>query len=156
MRELLAFVFQRKGSANMSVDDFVYGPAADLGWFTSKEMRKVLEIAQKADLVIRDNDTVRTNFDPGTVDIPLGFKPSKDILNEEVKRPVFQRILDEILAGTKGKSKSEIISMVNQKQERMNIEIEVALLLVARELKLTLPNETEYIQELEESIIQAD
>ncbi len=149
-------MFQRKGSSSMPVDDFIYGPAADLGWFTSKEMRKVLDIAKKAGFIIMENDTVKTNFDPSSVDIPLGFRPSKDILEEDVKRPIFQRILDEMMAAAKNMSKSDIISKVNEKQEKMNIEIEVALLLVARELKMELPNEKEYIRELEETILQGD
>lgn len=156
LKELLAFIFQRKGSNKMSTDDFIYGPAADLGWFTSKEMRKILEIAQRSGLIMKDNESVKTNFDYSTVKIPLGFTPSKELLKQEVERSLFQRILDEIMATGSGLSKEEIISMTNKKQDSMNIEIEVALLLVARELELELPNESAYLKETEESILKVE
>ncbi len=149
---MVAFIFQRKGSSSLSVDDFIYGPAADLGWFSSKEMRKVLENAEKQGFVIVKDKNVVANFDYSAVNIPLGFKPTKDILERVEERPLFQRLLEEITAISE-KNKQEILALANKKQDSMNLEIEVALLLVAREMGLELHNKDIFMEEVEALIL---
>ncbi len=152
MKEVVAFIFQRKGADNLSVDDFVYGPAADLGWFTSKEMRRLLELAAHEGYVDVKDDKVRAIFDHQDVNIPLGFRPTGSILEEVRERPLFQRLLEEIMAIGKRK-KQDVLALANEKQDSMNLEIEVALLLVARELELELPSMDLFLDEAEAKLL---
>ncbi len=150
LKYTLAFIFQRAGSEEMDEDDFIYGPPADLGWFTSSEAKKLLKLARKEGLVKLDGKQVKIEFDPSSVSIPLGFEPSKRIL-EEKKKPLFQRMLDDVVMYSQ-LNRQEIMSRVNVKQDEMNIEIEAALLLLARELELDIPKKQEYIEDVRKKV----
>ncbi len=150
LKYTIAFIFQRAGAQEIDKDEFIYGPPADLGWFTSSEAKKLLKIARKEGLVKLKDDIVRSEFDPANVNIPLGFEPSKRIL-EENKKPLFQSMLDDVVMYSH-LNRQEIMSRVNVKQDDMNIEIEAALLLLARELELELPKKQEYIDAVRKKV----
>ncbi|MFW6040303.1 MAG: DUF2240 family protein [Thermoplasmatota archaeon] len=152
LKYTLAFIFQREGVEDMRTNDFIYGPAVELGWFSTKDARKVLDISKKEGLIRIEDDNISLTFNPKKVDVPLGFEPSDDLFEEERKKDVFTRLLNEIVKSSSLK-REEIMSRVNKKQDRLNIEIEAALLLVSKELNLDLQNEEEYFKEIENKIL---
>ncbi|MFO7791536.1 MAG: DUF2240 family protein [Candidatus Saliniplasma sp.] len=150
LKYTVAFIFQRMGSEEIDKDDFVYGPPADLGWFSSSEAKKLLGIARKEGLVDLKGDRVKIRFDYNDIDIPLGFEPPKRIL-EEKKKPLFQSMLDDVVMHS-NLDRQEVMSRVNVKQDTMNIEIEAALLLLAQELELDLPKKQKYIEDIRKKV----
>lgn len=150
LKYTLAFIFQRAGAEEIDKEEFIYGPPADLGWFSSSEAKKLLKIARKEGLVTLNGDKVEINFDPKNVNIPLGFEPSTRIL-EEKEKPLFQRMLDDVVMYSQ-LNRQEVMSRVNLKQDDMNIEIEAALLLLAQELELDLPKKHEYIEAVRKKV----
>ncbi|MFW5904150.1 MAG: DUF2240 family protein [Candidatus Saliniplasma sp.] len=150
LKYTLAFIFQRAGSEKIDKEEFIYGPPADLGWFTSSEAKHLLNIARKEGLVNMDGDLVKIEFDPKSVNIPLGFEPSKRIL-EEKKKPLFKSMLDDVVMYSH-LDRQDVMSRVNVKQDEMNIEIEAALLLLARELELDLPKKQGYIEAVRKKV----
>ncbi len=115
-------------------------------------MRRLLEVAENEGFVTVKNDSVHAIFDYGEVNIPLGFKPTKDILKTAGERPLFQRLLEEITT-VSNRKKQDILGLANKKQDSINLEIEVALLLVARELEMELPSKDVFIEEVEANIL---
>ncbi len=152
MKKTLSFLFQREGK-NIEKNDFIYIPSADLGWFSSEEVRKLLEISEESGLVSIDNDIVSANFDFNQIQIPMGFEPPKDLLEKEVEEDVFPMILDEIVQKT-DLDKQKIMAQVNKKQDKLNINIKTALLLVAQENEVDLKNKEKYITKIEEEILE--
>lgn len=150
LKYTVAFIFQRIGSDEIDKDDFIFGPAADLGWFSSSEAKKLLKIARKEGLVNLKGDNVEITFDHKNLDIPLGFEPPKKIL-EEKKKPLFKSILDDVVMHSH-LDRQEVMSRVNVKQDEMDVEIEAALLLVAQEIQLDLPRKQNYIEAIRKKI----
>lgn len=138
----------------MDKDDFIYGPAAELDWFSSKEARRLLSIAEDEGLIRSEGDQVELTFDYHKVNVPLGFEPSEDIF-EKKKQSLFSSLLNDVV-NTSNLTREKIMSKVNKKQDKLNIEIEAALLLVARELKLEIPDEEEIIEEIKKKILESN
>lgn len=151
LKRTIAFIFQREGTDSMDKDDFIYGVAGDLDWFTSEESRRLLENAREEGLISSDGQEVRMTLDSDQVDIPLGFKPSKKVLKKK-KKTTFEKLLADIRRKT-GMSKREIMSKANKKQQEMNVETEVAMLLLAREMDIELPDKGDYIAEIEGKLL---
>jgi len=119
-------------------------------WFSSYQAREVIDKALESGLIKVTEDDIVANFDYESVDIPMGFEPSEDIL-EEKKRDIFPDLLDEIVEKS-DLSKQEIMSKVNEKQDRLNIEITTAVLLVAHEFGIKLRDRDQRIDTILEKI----
>ncbi len=130
MKKALAFLFQREGKS-VDEEDFIYVQSVDLDWFSSDMAREVIDKAYEQGLIKYDGNKIIANFDYDNIDIEMGFKPSKDIVDIKPE-DIFTEILEDVLEQTEF-SKQEIMSKVNQKQDKMNIEIKTALLMVAHE-----------------------
>ncbi|UZE92652.1 MAG: DUF2240 family protein [Methanosarcinales archaeon] len=131
MTELMrtvAMPFRKRGKTVLMVSEFIFALSLDLGWFSPEQAKRVLQVAKEAGLVAVKGDEISPNFDAATVEIPLGFKPELSQLKEQ---PLFDRIIDLIM--TTGVSRKEAIALVNEKQERLQLMIEVTALLVAKE-----------------------
>jgi len=110
----------------------------------------VVDQAIEKDLVKIHEDKISANFDYKSIDIPMGFEPSQDILKEK-KKNLFPELLDEVVEKT-DLSKQEVMSKVNEKQDRLNIEIATAVLLVAHEQDISLKNRDLRIEEISKKI----
>ncbi|MFW5953455.1 MAG: DUF2240 family protein [Candidatus Natronoplasma sp.] len=149
MKKALAFIFQKEGEEIIK-EDFIYTQSVDMEWFSSERAREVIDRALESDLIKMREDKILVNFDYKTVDIPMGFEPSEDIF-EEKKKDLFQALLSEMVEKTDF-SKQEIMSKVNEKQDRLNIEITTAVLLVAREYDIPMKNRDQRIEDISKSI----
>ncbi|MFO8110360.1 MAG: DUF2240 family protein [Thermoplasmata archaeon] len=135
----------------MKVDDFVYDPTTELGWFSLSESRKLLKAAKNKGLVKENDGVVNIDFDHGSVKFPTGFKPSKNVLEVEKKEPLFPRMLSEVVKNG-DMPRSELMVAVNKKQDDMNLEVEVALMLACAEKGIEVPNKERYIGEIKKKI----
>ena len=110
-----------------------------------------------------DDEKLVLNFDPEDIQIPVGFKPHEDLLDrlenkleelvqerqgelevqsgagkkdrdksEQVREDLFMKIISRIIED-KNVEKTEVISRINKKQRKVDLEIEVLALLVAQE-----------------------
>ncbi len=145
MKKALAFLFQREGS-EISKEDFVYAQSVDLEWFSSDEARKLIDKALEAGLVDADENIIKANFEYGQIDIPIGFEPSKKIL-ESKSKDIFSEILDEMVEKS-SLSKQQIMSKVNEVQDKLDIEIITAMLLVARKNDISINDLDRKIEEV--------
>ncbi len=92
MKRALAFLFQKEGE-KISEEDFIYAQSVDMEWFSSDEAREVIDKALESGLIKVTETEIVANFDYESVDIPMGFEPSEDIL-EEKKRDIFPDLLN--------------------------------------------------------------
>lgn len=133
METCLALLFKRKGKNVLSEKEFVFAASMDFRWFSPKEAQALLEQGLRRGLLERTDGFVKPTFEYKSVEVPVNFKPCKDILKEvEPEMSVFAEVLDAIAKAT-GQKKRDIVARVNKAQDRMGVDIEVAALAVAKD-----------------------
>ncbi len=140
MKQAIAFIFRLKGKKTMPRDDFKMTVSMELHWFSPSEAEQFLEVAIQTNYMATDDDAIEPTFNVSMIDIPIDFTPAKSllVLPEKSGSPeanVFMDIVSAIENETK-QDKQTIISRINQVQSEMNIEIEAAALIIARECEL--------------------
>ncbi len=147
MKKVIAAAFKSKGKKKMKKSELIYTMSFDLNWFSHEASKKVVEEAEKEGL-ISGNDEVEPTFNLEDVIIPSDFKPD---LRELLSRSLADKIIEEIAEKT-GKSYQEVVSMINEKQEKMAnlLSFEVVALIVAKEFDIDI---TKYIEEVEKSVL---
>jgi hypothetical protein len=130
----LALLFKRKGKNILSEMEFVFSACMDFRWFSPKEAQALLEMGIKRGLLERTDGMVKPAFDYKTIEIPVNYRPCKDLLKEvEPDVSLFSIILDE-MAKASGQKKRDLVAKVNRAQDRLGVDIEVAALSLAKEM----------------------
>ena len=148
LKQIIAFLFRRKGSDVLSEKEFSLSLSMDMHWFSPKESSQLIEKALSSKLLIKTEKGLKPNFDYKKIEIPSDFKPSKDIL--EYKEDVFLSIVNEVSEKT-GIDKKNIIAEINRRQDELNIEIETAALLLAKKHNL---NVSKFLDDVEKTIAE--
>ncbi len=124
LRRAVALLFKRKGKDRLPEKEFVFSASMDLRWFSPKNAQKLLDNAVASGVLRREGGDVEPAFDVASIDVPMDFAPSDDVLRPPAR----------ILARVPVESEEvELIARVNAIQERMNVTLEVAALLMALE-----------------------
>ena len=127
----IAQLFRKKGQSSMPEKDFVFAASLDFRWFVPKDAQKFLELGLESELLTLEDGKVKPTFDHRAVDIPPGYKPDQEILKAEVKpKGLLLKIVDDISLARKMQPK-DVIASINQMQDRMGVDVEVAALVVA-------------------------
>lgn len=153
LQHVLAVIFKRKGKGVLSEKEFVFSASIDFRWFTPKEAQLLLDLGLRNKFLERTNGFIKPTFDYKKIDVSLDFKPSKDVLSqpEDVDRekPLFPRMLDEIVRYS-GMKRRDVVAKINHAQERIGVDIEVAALVIAKDLGMDVKD---LITEAREEII---
>jgi hypothetical protein len=144
LQRSIAVLFRRKGKELLTEREFVFSASMDLRWFSPKDAQKLLDMGVGGGFLERKNGNLMPTFDTSSVQVPLDYRPPKEVLLECVKRStdLFTEIVEKIVK-TKSVPKREVVSRVNRKQEMLGIDVEPAALLVAYDYGL--PLEKPYI-----------
>ena len=147
LKQTVAMIFSRKGRSSMTERDFILTASMDFRWFPPKDAQKLLEVALEAELVTRKDGDVIANFDPKSVEIPLDFSPGPEVLRRRPQETdLFTQILGKIAANSEVDEK-RLISKINSVQSSMDVTIEVAALIVGRELDVDLSSFHDAVKE---------
>ncbi len=135
LRDAIALLFKRKGRDELSEREFVLSASMDLRWFPPRDAQRLLQLGLETKLLESRDGSIRPAFDVSAIDVPRDYVPSAAIL--EVPTPaaegIFLRIVEAIAAKTRTDRKA-VIASVNAIQERFDIDLEVAALVVARQM----------------------
>lgn len=138
LKQTVAMIFSRKGRSSMTERDFILTASMDFRWFPPKDAQKLLDIAMEAELVMHKDGEIAANFDLKSLEIPLDFSPGPEVLRRRPQETdLFAQILGRITAGSEVEEK-RLISKINSVQSSMDVTIEVAALIVGRELDVDL------------------
>jgi len=134
MSEILftaAMPFKRKGIDSMKENEFIMALSIDLNWFKPAAARAFIRKAIEKDILSRETDMLKAQFNIEDVDIPIGFVPGTDSF-EEIN--VFEQIIERIMVNIED-DKQSIIARINQKKNETGnlFTIEVLGILLARE-----------------------
>jgi hypothetical protein len=153
LQQVLALIFKRKGKGVLSEKEFVFSASIDFRWFTPKEAQLLLDLGLRNKLVEKTNGFIKPTFDYKKIDVPLDFRPSKDVLSQpeavDQEKPLFPRMLDEITKYS-GMKRRDVVARINHTQERVSVDIEVAALVVAKDMGMDIKD---LILEVREEII---
>lgn len=148
LEQAVAQLFRQKGKPLLSEKEFMFSASMDLRWFSPKESEALMQRCIDAGLILRTAEGLKPNFDYENVDVPLSFKPGKKIL--EVEKNLFTDIVAKIMA-EKGLDKKTVIAKINEKQETLNVAIEVIALIVANECEVDV---AEFVAPVEAKVLE--
>lgn len=134
LKQTLAMLFSRKGKTSMSERDFILTASMGFRWFPPKDAQMLLDLAVDANLVTNKDGEVTVNFDMKSVDIPLDFSPGPEMLRAKPRETNILTHMLEKIAKDSDVDQKNLISRINSVQSEMDVTIEVAALIVGREL----------------------
>ena len=134
LRDAIALLFKRKGRDELSEREFVLSASMDLHWFPPRDAQRLLQIGLETKLLESRDGTIRPVFDVASVEVPRDYVPTAAILATPTpaEEDLFVQIVDRIAAKT-GMDRKTVIGRVNEVQEKMDVEVEVAALIAARQ-----------------------
>lgn len=134
LRYAIALLFRRKGRDELTEREFVLSASMDLRWFPPRDAQRLLQIGLEMKLLESHGGNIRPAFALDSVDVPRDFVPTPKMLEvaTPVTEDVFLRLVDAIVAKTKSDRRAAIAS-VNAVQEKLDVDVEVAALVAARQ-----------------------
>ena len=137
LRYAIALLFKRKGRDELTEREFVLSASMDLRWFPPRDAQRLLQLGLDTNLLESHGGNIRPAFPIDSVEVPRDFVPTAKTL--EVATPasedVFLRIVDAIVAHTKS-DRRNVIATINAVQEKLDVDVEVAALVAARQAGL--------------------
>jgi len=133
-----AAFFRSKGKNVVTENEFLMGISMDLRWMTPGETKELISLLISNGILEKDGEYLRPKIDVGAVAVPIGFRPNADMLKLKQKAaspPPADGLLAELMAKAEsaGMRRKDFIVAVNALQKRMNIDIEIASILLLRE-----------------------
>ena len=130
LRTAAAAFFRNKGKTVVTEKEFLMGVSMNMRWMPHGDAEKLLKAMIKDGTVVKEGEYIKPSFDVSEVDVPIGYRPSKDIIagGEE---DIFQTLLGlaaDVMIDRKG-----FLAQCRTIQKKMNVEIEVAALIVLRD-----------------------
>jgi hypothetical protein len=147
-----AAFFRNKGKNVVTENEFIMCISMDLRWMRPAEARDLLTLLVSEGHLENDGQHIRPTFDVHATDVPLGFRPSADILGMKRRPsgPPAGDVLAELMAKAEsiGLKRKDLIVSANAVQKRMNVDIEIAVLLMLRENGVDISEYTGRVSEL--------
>jgi hypothetical protein len=111
--------------------EFIFYIAIDRKWMNKEQVNQLLERARAEGLLEMDGGWIRPLFNTDEISIPLGFKPTSEILAEESP---YEDLIARI-AATTGRSPQEIVAELHPIiTDRFdgNLRVEAAAIFLAK------------------------
>ncbi len=129
----IKFIYRRSGRDTMTREEIVLSISANQKWLSPEEAADFLKACLGKGLVKESSDgEISMSSDVADIDLPaLAFNPDIEQMKGWArKRDLFQSTVDMVVGQTKMKKK-EVIADANRIKGRLNVDIKVALLIVA-------------------------
>ena len=77
---VISFIFKRSGKEKLTLSEIYLPLSMDLKWFSPQEAKEFVNFALKQKILNKKNDFIFPNFNYKDINIPIGYKPKKEIL----------------------------------------------------------------------------
>ena len=153
-KRIISFIFKRSGKSKLTKSELSLSLSIDLNWFSPEVANKFIDDVIWHELLIKDNEYLKPNFDIYKINISFVFKPNKnyspinyDFIENKINLDIFDIITQKQNYNLEDKNriKSDISNNVNKK----NIISNVSALLIFKKEKIDI---TEYIELVEKQI----
>jgi hypothetical protein len=148
LMQALSYLYQRKGTDVISEKDLILSVSIDLGWFSPNEAKQLIKICNDLKLLKETEHGLVPTFDYNAITVPIDLVPSKNVLKLESQEPLLLSIVRKIEETTKLK-RNMIMAEINKKQTSLNVEIEVAAIIIAKKYQIDVSG---YLREAEANI----
>jgi hypothetical protein len=145
LKNAISLLYKKKGKDVLTVKELELMITMDYRWFTPKDARSLIELAISSGLVKKQKDGLKIAFDWRNREVPMGFAPSNAIFETAAHRSCFTAIIDSIEQQVK-KPRSDIVAEINNKQESLNLAIEIAGLLVGQSYNIDMSEFYELVE----------
>ncbi|MDD5502122.1 MAG: DUF2240 family protein [Candidatus Thermoplasmatota archaeon] len=113
----IALLFKRAGKQALSENEMRFALSMDLKWFAPSEARAIVDCAAKTGILAKTPEGLKPAFDIASIEIPLGFRPGKSVLECAMPpRNIFKEIA-EFTCAKLGVDESAIVSEINKEIE---------------------------------------
>lgn len=141
-----AAYFRTVGKDVTTPEEFVMGTSLELKWMSPSDSKLLLAELVRMGIVIQRDGYVRPATDLGAIDVPLAYKPPKEVVEslraQKSQTPkkqvhadshsdVFPMLMEKAVEN--GMQRRDFIQSCNRIQKRLDIEIGVAALIVLRD-----------------------
>ena len=127
----VAAPFKHMRKDRLQKSEFVFYIAIDRKWMNKEQVNHLLERAISEGLLEMKAGVLRPLFDVAEVSIPLGFKPTSDVL---VAESPYEELIGRITAAT-GKPAQEVVAELHQVVNDHfdgNLRVEAAVVILAK------------------------
>lgn len=136
LQQAIASLYKRKNKDVLKEKELELLASMELRWFEPAEARKIVNLALKLGLLSQTSTGLKPSFNHKSIEIPLGFKPPKDLLTnlEQENESLFMQIVNQICLST-GLEQQQVIAEINSRQEKLQgfVTLEVIAILYGKE-----------------------
>ncbi|MDN7012138.1 DUF2240 family protein [Methanoculleus sp. FWC-SCC3] len=128
----VAAPFKHMRKERLQRSEFVFYIAIDRKWMNKEQASQLLERAKSEGLIEVDGGAIRPLFDVADVSIPLGFKPTSDVL--ATAESPYEELIGRIAAATE-KPPQEVVAELHRivtDNFDGNIRVEAAVVILAK------------------------
>ncbi|MDD4566881.1 hypothetical protein L21_1450 [Methanoculleus chikugoensis] len=132
VRIAVAAPFKHMRKDRLQKSEFVFYIAIDRKWMNKEQVNQLLERAKAEGLIEVDGGAIRPLFNLADVSIPLGFKPTSDVL--ATAESPYEELIGRIVAAT-GKPPQEVVAELHRivaDNFDGNIRVEAAVVILAK------------------------
>ncbi|MGB4051432.1 MAG: DUF2240 family protein [Methanoculleus sp.] len=130
LKVAVAAPFRHLHKDRLQRSEFVFYIAIDRKWMNKEQANQLLERARSEGLIEMESGGIRPLFDVATVSIPLGFKPTSEIL---VAESPYEELIGRI-AATTGKTPQDVVAELHRIVNHFdgNLFVEAAVVILAK------------------------
>lgn len=150
IRTTVAAPFKHTRKNGMRKNELVYYYALDRKWMSTEQANSFLQRAEEDGLLKLENGVYTILFDPATVTIPIGFKPSSAIFE---RNDPAQEMISQIARARKMDETDVVAEMNRLIREHFDGCLLPPAALVLLSQKYKIPFES-YLEPLTESVIK--
>lgn len=132
----LAAPFRHMRKEQLRKSEFIFFLAIDRKWMNKDQAQELLSRAVRKGLLIQNGDLIQPTFDLSSVTIPLGFKPSPEMLNE---KDAVEMLLERIAAAQGVEMEPVVAEMNSLIRDRFDgrLRAEAAAVILARKYSVS-------------------
>jgi len=130
----VAAPFRQRGVDRMAENEFVVALSLDRDWFSPDQAKRLIDVATGRGLLERDENHLEVGFDIDAVEIPEGFVPDEEVIQE---RSPFEQTLAALVDD--GMEKQAAVAGINSLQSELGVTIEAAAVVFARRNGVEVP-----------------
>jgi hypothetical protein len=131
LENIITAIYNKEGKQALTERELAMSMSMGLHWFKLEDARQVVDLAKSQGLLKEEEGGLVPTFDLSTMDIPLDYKPSEDVLSDKKTEDVLMTLVDLIVRHT-NLEKTKVMSHINKKKNQLGVHIQVAALLVAK------------------------